>query len=231
MSATIVCMRDVQYVIVGIDDTANFGDKVPIVIDETRRLNDADRQALAVRLQAPETIFINSVADADISIMHSQGEVDFAGVPALAAAWYLTKVHGKPIEKMRSRGGEIKVSHHKDIVWVQADLGIMPPWIITQASSPQEIESLTLEDTKNWQHTMLWAWIDEQKGFVRARTFAPDWNIPEAMANGSGSMLLAVVLGRQLMIVHGEGAVLFAKPISRESVAFGARAKLLMEQE
>jgi predicted PhzF superfamily epimerase YddE/YHI9 len=64
-------------------------------------------------------------------------------------------------------------------------------------------------------HTVAWAWIDEAKGLVRARTFAQDWGIPEDEANGSGSMQLAVNLRRKLTLRHGKGSIIHAQP-SRE---------------
>ena len=69
----------------------------------------------------------------------------------------------------------------------------------------------------------MWAWIDEAKGLIRARTFAADWDIPEAQGNGSGSMVLAARLNRSIEIKHGIGAVIFAQPASNNYVNVGGR--------
>lgn len=206
-----------------VDKTGKFGDPTPVIVDEGNKITDAERQALAIRLGAPETVFINSIADAHISIIHTQGEVDFAGVPALGAAWLLTKLHQKPITSMQSRAGKITVSQEGEITWVRADLATMPPWHHRRLESTAEVEGLTLDDTKSWEHTMIWAWTDEANGRIRARTFATDWDIPEAEGNGSGSMMLAAMLGKSLEITHGNGSVIFARPAPSNCAELGGR--------
>jgi len=69
----------------------------------------------------------------------------------------------------------------------------------------------------------MWAWIDKTKGLIRARTFASDWEIPEAQGNGSGSMVLAAKLKRDIEIKHGEGSVIFAKPAPDGCADIGGR--------
>ncbi|MCW1908334.1 MAG: PhzF family phenazine biosynthesis protein [Candidatus Saccharibacteria bacterium] len=215
-------MADVYIVSVGINNDGQFGDSVPIIIDENRAIPDNERQALAVELQAPETVFINSKTDADISIMHSQGEVDFAGVPALAAAHFLAGIKQDPVTVIKSRGGNIRVTFEDDKVWVAAKLDKMPPWNLQQLAGAADVEAIQIGDTSQWEHTMVWAWLDEDKGRVRSRTFANDWNIPEAPANGSGSMLLAAKLNKKVEIIHGVGTVLYARPIDEWNAEIGA---------
>lgn len=70
---------------------------------------------------------------------------------------------------------------------------------------------------------MAWAWIYEAKGLIRARTFADDWDIPEAQGNGSDAMVLAAQLKRDIEIKHGEGSVIFAKPAPNECADIGGR--------
>lgn len=81
-------------------------------------------------------------------------------------------------------------------------------------NSRQELEELTGPQLPNQGHVQLWCWIDKKKGLIRARTFAPDWGIPEDEANGSGCMRLAAVLGRDITVVHGKGSVIYARPSS-----------------
>jgi predicted PhzF superfamily epimerase YddE/YHI9 len=42
--------------------------------------------------------------------------------------------------------------------------------------------------------------------------FAPSEGKPEDEASGSASMVLAVALGRDLTVVHGQGSVIHARP-------------------
>lgn len=73
------------------------------------------------------------------------------------------------------------------------------------------------------EHTFAWAWINEDKGLIRARTFAPDWGIPEDEANGSGSMQLASILERKIEVIHGKGSIIYAKPEKSHFADVGGR--------
>lgn len=207
------------------DKKGYFGDVASIIVDEGRHIPDAQRQMITRKLNTGETIFVNDLDTANISVVHPQGEIGFAGVGVLATAWLLTKLRGKPTNKMQARDGEITAWQDSDITWVRASLATMPPWNYKQMESAEAVEEIRLKDTKSWQHTMAWAWIDEAKGIIRARTFAADWDIPEAQGNGSGSMVLAAKLGRPIEIKHGEGAVIFAKPALNGCSDIGGRVK------
>lgn len=203
------------------DTDGNYGDVVPVVIDEGKNISDTERLALAVKFGAPETVFINNIAKANVSFMQLQGEIDFAGTPALAAAWLLSQLRHVPTAIMEGRTGNITISHESNTTWVQASLVSMPPWNYKQLENADRVEQLKVEDTRSWQHTMAWTWIDEAKGLIRARTFATDWDIPEAEANGSGSAALATKLHRFIEVKHGKGSVIFAKPMQDGYAAIG----------
>lgn len=216
-------MTNAHILRVFVDENGKFGDSAPVIMDEGKKLSDAERQALTVRLKAAETVFVNDIASANISITHAQGEIDFAGVPALGAAWLLAKLQHKPITAMKARRGDITVSQNDHLTWVRASLVTMPPWHHKQLQGAEEVERITIEETKSWEHTMAWAWIDETKGFIRARTFAPDWDVSEAQGNGSGSMMLAALVNKSIEIKHGEGSVIFAKPAPNNCADIGGR--------
>lgn len=211
-SQWVEAMTDTYMLRVFTDKHGKFGDLASVVIDEGRKIPDSKRQELAKQLNTGETVFVNDLDSANISIVHPQGEIAFAGVAALATAWLLGTLRGEPTTILHGRDGDIQVRQEEGLTWVRADLKTMPPWNYKQLSSPKGVEEIKLADTKTWQHTMAWAWIDEASGLIRARTFASDWDIPEAQGNGSGSMVLAARLDRAIEIKHGEGAVVFAKP-------------------
>jgi len=208
----------------------SYGDVASVIVDEGRHISNVERQALARKLNTGETAFINNVANADISIMHPQGEIDFAGVAAVGSAWLLAKLSNEPITRMRGRGGNIMVRQDSGITWVRASLVTTPPWHHKQLESIDAIERLTVEENGTIQHTMYWAWIDEAKGLIRARTFANDWDIPEAEGNGSGSMMLAAQLEREIEIKHGEGSVIFARSAPGGCADIGGRVRKEAEQ-
>lgn len=216
-------MADAHFLRVFADNEDNFGDAASVVIDEGKHISDSERQEIAGGLNTGETIFVNDLANASISVIHPQGEIGFAGVGVLATAWLLTKLRGKPTEIMHARDGEIKTWQEDNLTWAKASLAIMPPWNYKQLTNPEAVDQIKLEDTKDWMHTMAWAWIDETKGLVRARTFATDWDIPEAQGNGSGSMVLAARLKRGIEIKHGQGSVIFAKPADNDCADIGGR--------
>ncbi len=205
------------------DSKGDFGDLASVVIDERRHISDDKRQEMAHELNTGETAFINDIDTGSISIMHPQGEIDFAGTVALASSWLLTKLAGKPAGQMHGRGGAIATWQDDDLTWVRASLATMPPWNYKQLGSPEAVERIILKETETLEHTMMWAWLDETKGLIRARTFATDWDIPEAQGNGSGSMVLAAKLGRAIEIKHGEGSIIFAKPAPGDCADIGGR--------
>ncbi len=205
------------------DSNNKFGDIATVVIDEGRKLSDDERLAITEKLDTVETVFVNDLASADISIMHTQGETNFAGVAVLGAAYLLRKIRGRSIKTMNSKGGDIAVSQDGELFWVRANLSAMPPWNHKQLDSAKAVELVKVVDTKDWEHTMIWAWMDEEKGLIRARTFATDWDIPEAQGNGSGSMLLAAQLNKSIEIKHGDGCLIYAKPAPNNSADIGGR--------
>lgn len=205
------------------DDQHRFGDVASDIVDEGKQISDGERQAIAKTLATGETIFVNSLQDASVSVMHPQGEIDFAGVGVLGAAWLLANIQSQPLNKLNGRGGVIKTWQNGDLTWIEADSTTLPAWNYKQETSAEAVENIQVEDTSATQHTMVWAWVDEEAGIIRARTFAADWEIPEAMGNGSGAMLLAKRLGKCIEVHHGQGSVIFAKPGSGDLVSVGGR--------
>lgn len=216
-------MTDVHVLYVFTDEQGNFGDIATVIFDEGHGIPDDTRQEIARNLEAVETVFVNDAAAHQVSFVHGQGELDFAGVPALGVAWLLGQREGMPISRLEGRGGEITVTHEGGLTWVRASLSTMPPWNHVQYADADSVDRISLSETADWEHTMVWAWINENDGTIRARTFAADWDIPEAMGNGSGSLLLARLLGRVIEIRHGEGSVIHARPADDGFADIGGR--------
>ncbi len=217
--------RNAHFFRVFINEHGEYGDVASVVVDEGRHIPDSERITLTRKLATTETAFINDVATENISIMHYQGEIDFAGTVTLATAWLLAQLKAKPVTVLHGRGGGIPAWRESNLIWIQADLGTMPPWHFKKVPNAEEVERLTADEMKSVEHTMVWAWIDQSKGLIRARTFANDWEIPEAQGNGSGSMMLAAQLDRNIEIEHGEGSVIFTRAISSNYAAIGGRVK------
>ncbi len=205
------------------DINGQFGDAATVIVDEGRHIADTQRQAIARKLNTDEAAFVNNLSRANLSIVHPQGEIGFAGVAILGTAWLLTKLRGKQTEIMHGRAGDITTWQDNNLTWARASLSTMPPWHHKQLESTEAVERILLEEAINMEHTMIWAWIDEAKGLIRARRFASDWDIPEAQGNGSGSMMLSAMLKRDIEIKHGEGSMIFAKPAPDNCADIGGR--------
>jgi predicted PhzF superfamily epimerase YddE/YHI9 len=216
-------VTDVSVLYVFTDEQGNFGDMATVILDEAAGIPDDTRQEIARNLQAVETAFVNDAADHQVSFMHGQGEIDFAGVPAVGVAWLLGQREGRPISRLQARGGEITVAYENGLTWVRASLSALPRWRHVRYADADLIDRISLFETASWTHTMVWAWISEKAGTIRALTFAPDWDIPEAMGNGSGSILLAYLLGRVIEIRHGKGSVIYARPAGHGFADVGGR--------
>lgn len=209
-----------------VDEKKQFGSPLGIVIDETNELTATARQDIATKLNYSETVFINSVKEGNISVYSPIRECPFSMYAALGVAWYFNTRLNNTVNQLVSRNQTIKVYKEAELVWVESPVAILPNWNFEQYKTPKEVEDFTVEQCANKEHVFMWAWIDESKGTIRARTFASDWGIPEDEANGSGSMRLATQLGRPLTILHGKGSLIFAKPVNQSIVIVGGNCAI-----
>lgn len=191
-----------------------FSNPVGIVEDLGKKINNQTRLHQAVTSGFSEIVFINDLESKDISIFSPIREIPFAGHAAVGVSYYLRHRLNLNFQEITSMGTTIQTWEENGLTWVRADIKTLPDWNFKELSTSHEVEKLTLDDTKSLKHSFVWAWIDKEKGIVRARTFAPDWKIPEDEANGSGSIKLANTLQRNLEIHHGRGSVVYASPDS-----------------
>ncbi len=196
------------------DEDGNFGNPVGIIIDIENKVSKEDRQKIAMHSGFSEVVFVNDIKSKYISIYSPQREIPFAGHAAVGVAYFLTHEYKIPVTELVGIGGKIITWQEKDFVWVKCNLSILPAWNYEKFDSPKGIEALAPVQMTDKQHTVIWAWIDEKVGTISSRTFANDWGILEDEANGSGSMKLAIILGRELIINHGRGSVIHARPSS-----------------
>jgi len=220
-------MTVVHIVRVFTNKTGKYGSPAGVIIDDGSTISPPKRQALATQLGFSETVFVNRRSPADVSIYGLQGEVNFAGAPLLGTAWVLSKQQGGAIDRLTCNGKQVKVLEEDGLMWIVVDdLKDTPPWHHKQLKRYQDVESLSVDEKPFKQHTYAWAWIDNDLKIakVRARTFAPDWGIPEEEANGSGSMQLAQKLGRNLKITHGRGSIIRAE-VGETGIAVGGWIK------
>lgn len=209
-----------------VNDEKKFGNPVGIILDEKQEISKELRQHITKRLGFSESIFINNANTGNVSIFNPQSEIDFAGHALVGAAYLMHNVLNKPIHFLECRGGRIAAWQEHDVTWIRAHLKYTPPWIHEQFQNASQVENFSISLSASKKHTIVWAWIEQSKGIVRSRTFAADWGIPEDEANGSGSMQLSAMLGQQLVIHHGKGSVIYAKPVGGGKADVGGRVKV-----
>ena len=194
-----------------VDEKGRFGNPVGVVEDIYGVIESGKRQAMAKDSGLSEIVFIDNVENQIISIYSPTRQIPFAGHAAVGTAYYLRSKLNNPIKQLVSMGEVIKVWEESNQTWVKTATEKLPKWNMLHIETVEELEAIDNRQAIQ-NHAFLWTWMDENKGLVRARTLAPDWGITEDEANGSGSMLLSVKLGKELIIHHGKGSVIYARP-------------------
>jgi predicted PhzF superfamily epimerase YddE/YHI9 len=211
-----------------VDENGKFGNPVGIVVNDEHKIDDEERQKIATKLDFSEIVFIDSLGTIpEVSIFNPQHKVKFAGHAVLGTVYFINHVLEKSINSIKCGEEMVTIKFDNDVTYISAPLSIMPSWNYKQLDSSNQVEELPKDKISQMEHTFVWAWIDESKGLVRARTFAPDWGIPEDQANGSGSMKLAAQLGKSLKIIHGDGSIIHARPSNTKSVEVGGLVKII----
>jgi predicted PhzF superfamily epimerase YddE/YHI9 len=164
------------------------------------------RQAVAADLGLSETVFVDDADRGEVRIFTPAVELDFAGHPAVGAAWLLDGVGS-----LRTQAGEVRVVREGEAVFVAARPAWGPPFELEQLASPEEVEAL---DGPPGGHDLVaaWAWIDETAGTMRARVFPVRIGIPEDEATGSAATKLCAHAGRPIDIRQGRGSRVLARP-------------------
>src|ERR1700751_5250099 len=194
---------DVSVVRVFTDSEGNFGN--PLGVVDASTVKPADRQALAAQLGYSETIFVDIPAPgsttAHARIFTPTTELPFVGHPTLGLSWWL-KDRGLPIRTLQVPAGIIAVGYEGDVTTVRARADWAPEFEFHQLTSPEEVTSADPEDYSDDVAHYIWAWIDERRGHVRSRMFAPDLAVAEDEATGSAAARITDILSRDLTITQ-----------------------------
>lgn len=182
------------------------------------------RQAIAADLGFSETVFVDDARRGACRIFTPASELPFAGHPSVGTAWLLAR-EGEPVSALRPPAGEVAVRRQGKLTFVAARAEWCPPWQLTQLAGPDEIEALDgAPDGLGMAYC--WAWEDEAAGTVRARCFAPDEDVAEDEATGSGAIALSAALERPLTIHQGQGSLLHAVPLGNGRAEVGGQVTL-----
>jgi predicted PhzF superfamily epimerase YddE/YHI9 len=175
----------------------------------------ARRQAVAADLGLSETVFVDDAGRGEVRIFTPAVELDFAGHPAVGAAWLLDRV-----DQLRTQAGEVRVAREGDAVYVAARAAWGPPFELEQLSSPAEVEALD-GPPGGADLVAAWAWIDEAAGTMRARVFPIRIGVREDEATGSAATKLCAHAGRPVDIRQGLGSRILARPAANGFVEIG----------
>jgi predicted PhzF superfamily epimerase YddE/YHI9 len=202
------------------DEAGRYGNPLGVVLDGAA-IPEPFRQHVAALLGFSETVFAEAGACPRIRIYTPAVELPFAGHAVLGMAWLLRQERGCA-GRLLTRAGEIEVRADGDLLWIRSQPAWCPPWQHVQLGSAAEVAGAT-GSSPGHDAVQVWAFEDAASGRVRARVFAARFGVKEDEACGSASILLAARLGRPLVIRHGTGSQIYARPAPGGTVDLGGR--------
>ena len=188
-----------------------------------------ERQGVAADLGFSETVFVEDPDHGSLRIFTPKEELPFAGHPLVGTAWLLTS-EGFDVSTLRPPAGEVPVRVEGDVTFIAGRPEWAPPFEHIELGSPAEVEALT-GPPDGYDLVGVWAWEDEEAGYVRARVFPVRLGIQEDEATGAHAVRLAARLRRTILIRQGEGSLIFAEPRSDGTVEIGGRTELVEVRE
>ncbi len=213
-----------------VNEKGEYGNTTGSIVDDEQALSIEVRQKIATSLHYTDTVFINSLDPVTISFFNPQQETKFAGDALISNAYFIRHVLGKDVEVIVCQGGRVKTWEGGELTWIEASLEGTPPWNHKQLDNPSMVDNITQDEASKFEHTMVWAWANEEKGIIRSRTFLPDWGTLEDQGNGSGSMQLAHMLGRRIEIHQGLGSIIFADYAGYNMARVGGKVRVDSER-
>lgn len=110
-----------------------------------------------------------------------------------------------PVNTLRVPAGILPVEYDDDRAIVNARSEWAPEFAIYDLATVDEVLAA---DPDDFDDAYLWAWSDEARGTLRARSFASHLGIPEDEATGSAAVRMTDYLSRDLTIIQGKGSVI-----------------------
>ncbi len=168
------------------------------------------RQAEAARLGFSETVFVDDPERGVVDIRTPTMPLPFAGHPLVGVGWLLAREGAGPAV-LRPPAGAVPTWTEGPRRWIRGRAAWAPPMVLWACASPAEVECLE-GPPPGVGFAYCWAYLDEERGLVRARAFAEEAGIAEDEATGSAALRLAAALDRPLTIRQGAGSELRARP-------------------
>jgi predicted PhzF superfamily epimerase YddE/YHI9 len=181
------------------------------------------RQAVARELAFAETVFVDDRERGEIRIFSPDMEVPLAGHPLVGTAWLLRETGGGEPSVLRTPAGEVPVKFEAELCFCAARPEWGPEFDFIELESPQEVEALS-GPPEGDENVVLWAWLNRDEGWIRARAFVPELGVGEDEATGSAALRLGARLGHPIEIRQGKGSLIYARPAEQEGfIEIGGR--------
>ncbi|WP_067996525.1 PhzF family phenazine biosynthesis protein [Nocardia pseudobrasiliensis] len=212
----------VEVVRVFTDAAGRFGN--PLGIARADEVVGVDHQALAARAGYSETVVVDEPADGRtrMRIYTPTVELPFAGHPSVGAGWWLAHI-ARPVKVIDVPAGPVEVEAlDNGLTWIRARAEWTPSFAFDQFESLDDLLTLQPADFAAGQH-YAWAWVDQHRGAIRSRMFAPAMGIAEDEATGAAAVAITALLRRGLIITQGRGSQLFTEWDSDGWVRLGGR--------
>jgi predicted PhzF superfamily epimerase YddE/YHI9 len=169
------------------------------------------RQGVAADLGFSETVFVDDPASGRVRIFTPAAELPFAGHPLVGTGWLLARER-RALAVLRPPAGEVPTFLDGDgVTWIRGRAEWAPEMDFRQLEEPGQVDALT-GAPDGLGFVDCWAWEDEAAGRIRARVFAPRYDIAEDEATGAAAVRLVSQLGRPVTIRQGAGSLLRARP-------------------
>jgi len=199
------------------------GNPLGVFLDGNQ-IPDEDRQHVASALGLPETVFVDDAATGELRIFTPTAELQFAGHPLVGTTWLLARER-EPVECLRPPAGEVAVRTAGDLTFVVGAPGWAPGFEFVRLDAPEDVDRLEGPPEDEGLIGM-WAWLDEERGVIRQRVFAPAVGIAEDEATGAAAIRLSAMLDRAIDIRQGRGSRIIARPVVEGMVEIGGRIEL-----
>lgn len=196
-----------------------FGNPLGVFLDGSAVPRER-RQAVAADLNFSETVFVDDRERGGIDIYTPAAPIPFAGHPLVGTAWLLRRENGG-CEELNPPAGRVTVRFEADLTYFSAPAEWAPDFRLERLDSPAAVDALRPEDFT--EDVYVWAWIDEEAGSVRTRSFVPGFGIPEDEATGSAALALCAELGRPIEVRQGQGSEISARPAGGGLIEVGGR--------
>jgi predicted PhzF superfamily epimerase YddE/YHI9 len=210
-----------------VNEDGEWGNPLGVFLDGAG-IPEPRRQGIAAALGFSETVFVEDRTSGRVRIHTPAVELPFAGHPTVGAAWLLARL-GDAVEALQVPAGEVGVRCEGEEAFVAARPEWAPPFEYPQLGTPAEIRALA--GAPGAGNIYAWAWIDEDAGTIRARSFVPEAGIAEDEATGSAALALCARLGRPIVVHQGHGSVIRARPVGSGLVEVGGRVALAEVRE